>query len=161
MSAAAVNILDGANPDNYPQDLNKGYADYINFYNDSETKRYQLAMANRKLSIDAGRGDTLPAKPPVPYKMVLAPPDQYGATYPILSHEPVCAEITEFIPQVPVLSPNHIDVGKRIFGDWFVVGEADTIAAGTTVPGISADGVTGQFMKYGAAVGRGWYLKTG
>jgi hypothetical protein len=127
---------------------------------------YLTAFNNWKISVDAGRiSNTNPPKPPNGY--VVSVPDANGFQWPVLGNGPVCA-----MPPIPedhslsqaeiyaALPPNTIDIGRNIGGKWFSVGEKDTFAAGGITPPIpDAAGVLHTYEKYGALIGRGWYLQ--
>lgn len=81
---------------------------------------------------------------------------------PQMGTAPVCD-----MPQIPVLpvpqsqlSANKIHVGRSLGQGWWSAGTDDTFPSGQTTPPVTSDdGATGVFVKYGAPVGAGWYLK--
>lgn len=58
--------------------------------------------------------------------------------------------------------PGMIHVTVALGNSWWGVGQDDGFPAGMTTPPVTSDdGVTGRFQKFGAPVGKGWYLKVG
>ena len=129
--------------------------------NNNQIIYYYGRMNANNASLDAGRPAPYDTK--VPYEWL--PTENNDGSW---AYEQTTFYVCNAIPLDPDLTPkpkvpNTIHVGKSIGGNWFSVGDGDTMPNGfTTPPGItSADGVSGTFTKYGAPVGPGWYLKVG
>ena len=101
-----------------------------------------------------------PPQPPMAWAPIVNPAD--GCSYVGIGTVPVCALPPTPPGPPPIVVPvdGTISVGHRDAGDptgpWFTVGYGDTIAPGKTVIATSADGVYGDFRKFGSPFG-GWY----
>ena len=134
---------------------------------------YLTAFSNWCLNVNAGRiPNTNPPQPPTQY--VVGSPDHDGFQWPVV--DPAGAAVCAMPPIPPdqstpvTLTPNTVDVGHWITGNWYSPGPQNTFSAsnnnGVTPPtmvepgdtGPAADGKPHTFQFYTAPVGQGWYL---
>jgi hypothetical protein len=131
--------------------------------NNNKIVNYYNKMNANNASLEAGRS--------APYDSVMPAPDlpiMAGSAWSYAPNPdvPLCAAI----PLSPDLThendpppPNQIMIGLPVHGapGWWTALKGDSVPSGETVPGVSQDGIFGMWLKYGAAVGTGWYRKVG
>ena len=145
-------------------------------WNASLLTNYMVAWNNWADQVRTGRINPAqypaPIPPPAWVTFVDDPsgdPTQ-GYTRIMVGKDPICS-----IPPTPATPPalatpppNNVDIGPNIAvsglpSEWFSVGPMDSWPIGKTTPpnARSSEGVTGTFLRLGAAVGAGWYEKIG
>jgi hypothetical protein len=118
----------------------------------------------------AGKIDnTNPPQPPPAWATAIDPATGYS--YVEIGTAPICAMPPipgSHVQTQPVPPPHNLDIGPNIAvsgepSAYFSVGPMDSWPIGKTTPpnARSSDGVTGTFLRLGAAVGAGWYEKVG
>jgi hypothetical protein len=137
----------------------------VAFLNADRVTRCDGAIDNFNLNNQSGQDNVNKVPPLAPFKWELAPPNQDGFVFYQLSttQRVTCTHVLNlfnaFDASKVVKPANFIDVGVEMVSmpGWFVVGQNDTFPSGQTTPPMPPDGR--RYLKWGTAVGRGWYQR--
>jgi hypothetical protein len=142
------------------KNLLAGAKSYVVYLNQAHCAAYALTVANRNISIDAGR-DNGSNPPAVPMAVTISAPDSYGFVLGVVpTKTPACDAIAlhedRTHPQGSGfgLVANTIDVGAPLGGAWYAAGPKDTWQPNTKTPPVPMpDGSFKVFLKIPAPVG--------
>lgn len=133
----------------------------------SEAKRIYLQNFKDWVTmVEAGKiSNANPPQPPNGWAVVMA---EDGFSYPAQGGGPVCdmppvpADYSKTVDEIKdKLGPYHMEIGKHIDGVWWVCGQYDTCPVNFRTPPLPAAAwpENSVFVKVGAAVGPGWWMK--